>query len=207
MFGIFKRTKLKSNELKLLEKVIKKLPRPYLDLINQIEDGLLKGVITNASDIPGYTAFTFNFSVLKKYDHENEKDFKLCNIEVYDRKISSYLPYEIYVSSGTLSGYSWTGNNDFDVDFDKINTANLKITFSGISDYKKIEHIFSEIEKKLLNPSEVYSVFLNKKEYFHIKDLEDGDFIGVDINRILYKITHDPMEIKVLNETIVDIFD
>lgn len=207
MFGIFKRTKLKNSEIKLLENVIKKLPSPYSDLINQIKDGLLKGVLTNASDIPGYVAFTFNSSILKKYDRENERDFKLCNIEVYDRKFSSYLPYEIYVSSGTLSGYSWIGNNDFDIDFDKISTENFKMIYSDISDYNKIEYLLSEVEKKLLNPSEVYSVFLNKKEYFHIKDLEDGDFIGIDINKNLYKITHDPMEIKILNETIEAIFD
>lgn len=205
MFGLFTRTKLKDNEIKLLYSVLKRLTSPYCNLYVQIDDNLLKGVLLNASDIPGYVAFTFNSQILKKYDNERERDYKLCNIEVFDNKLLRYVNYEIYISSGTISGYSWLGNTKFDVDFNRINTNNFKLIFTDISDYKKIEHIFSEREKTIINPSNIFSVFLDK-EYFHLKDLEDGDFIGVDFNKKLYKITHDPMEVKAINETIEDIF-
>jgi hypothetical protein len=38
--------------------------------------------------------------------------------------------------------------------------------------------------------------------YYHLRDLEDGDFIGIDADKIIYKITHDPFEIIPLNETL-----
>ncbi|TCN60927.1 hypothetical protein D0809_03365 [Flavobacterium circumlabens] len=205
MFGIFKRTKIKDEEIKLLQNVLVKLPFPYSHLINQINDGLFRGVLIDASDIPGYVAFTFNSNVLKKYDRENERDFKLCNIKVYDRKTLSYLPYEIYVSSGTINGYSLGGNKKYDIDTNKIDVTGFRKTFFGIVDYQKIENLLSEKEKMILNPSEVYSVFINNREYFHIKDLEDGNFIGIDLKKNIYKIIHNPSSIEMIDETIESI--
>ncbi|WP_162842699.1 hypothetical protein [Mucilaginibacter pineti] len=43
---------------------------------------------------------------------------------------------------------------------------------------------------------------MDGKVYFHIKDLEDGDFIGIDSDKIIYKITHDPCEIIPLPESL-----
>jgi len=207
MFAIFKRTKIKDKEIQLLQNIITKLPVPYFNLINQIKDGLFKGVIIGASDIPGFIAFTFNSTILKKYDRENESDFKLCNIQVYDKKTLNFVPCEIYVSSGTISGYSLFGNKIDNIDTSKIDTSNFKKALFDNPDYQKIENLLNEKEKIILNPSNVYSVFINNKEYFHIKDLEDGDFIGIDIYKNIYKITHNPLNIELLDETIGDIFN
>ncbi|MDN3675579.1 hypothetical protein QWY99_21335 [Flavobacterium branchiarum] len=182
-----------------------KLPSSYIGFLNQIDDGLFRGVITNITDIPGYVAFTFKSTILKKYEKPNEKDFKLFNIEVFDKKLQIYLPYEIYISSGTICGYSLVGNKKIEIDIDKINTSNFKKEFIGLSDYNRIQNLMSDGEKMVLNPSDVYSIFINKKEYFHIKDLEDGDFIGIDSEKIVYKITHDTHGVRTLNKTIEDV--
>ena len=65
--------------------------------------------------------------------------------------------------------------------------------------------MFSEEEKSLISPSEVYSIFIEDKEYFHIRDLEDGDFIGIDKDKVVYKITHDPMEVKRLEKELLEV--
>lgn len=207
MFGLFKRTKIENWETDLLRNVVMKLPSEYSSLINQIDDGLFRGVLVDVSDIPGYVAFTFHSDVLKKYDRENERDFKLTNIKVYDNKALGFVPYGIYVSSGTISGYSLGGSKKHNIDVNKVDVSGFKKEFIGESDYNRIVNILNEEEKKLLNPSEVYSVFVTDKEYFHIKDLEDGDFIGIDENKVVYKITHDPMEVVVLNKKIAEVLN
>lgn len=207
MFGLFKRTKIGKWETDLLRNVVMKLPSEYSSLINQINDGLFRGVLVDVSDIPGYVAFTFHSDVLKKYDRENERDFKLTNIKVYDNKALGFVPYEIYVLSGTISGYSLGGSKKHNVDVNKVDVSGFKKEFIGESDYNRIVDVLNEGEKKLLNPSEVYSIFVADKEYFHIKDLEDGDFIGIDKNKIVYKITHDPMEVVVLNKEIAEVLN
>lgn len=205
MFGIFKRTKIKNEEIQLLGNVIKKLPVPYSSLINQIEDGLLRGVLIDASDIPGYVAFTYNSSILKKYDNLRESSFKLCNIEVYDRKNSIYVPYEIYVSTGTISGYSLGGGKKHDIDHNKIDITNFKIAYFNNPDYNKIKFLFSVEELNLINSSDIYEVELEGKTYYHLQDMEDGDFIGMDINKNMYKITHDPFQIILQENQLVDL--
>lgn len=89
-----------------MKSVLIKLPEKYAYLTAQITDGLFRGILLGGSDIPGYVAFTYNTEVLKKYDKVGEVNYKLTNIKVYDNKSSSLLMYEIYVSSGTISGYS-----------------------------------------------------------------------------------------------------
>lgn len=43
--------------------------------------------------------------------------------------------------------------------------------------------------------------------YYHIYDLKDGDgdFIGIDEKKNVYKITHDPYEITLLEKTLIEL--
>ncbi|WP_126974503.1 hypothetical protein [Gynurincola endophyticus] len=205
MFGLFKRTKIENWEIDLIRNVITKLPSEYSNLIDQINEGLLRGVLVGVSDILGYVAFTFHSNILKKYDRETERDFKLTNIKVYDSKSLSFVPYEIYVSSGTISGYSLIGCKGRDVDLRKVDVSEFKKEYIGESDYNRIMYIFNEEEKKLLNPSDVYSILIADKEYFHLKDLEDGDFIGVDENKVIYRMTHNPFRKEEISKKLSEV--
>lgn len=162
-------------------------------------------MLVDVSDITGYVAFTFNHDVLKKYDKEGDKDYKLTNIKVYDNKSSGSLPYEIYISSGTISGYSLGGSKKRDIDLSKIDVSSFKKELVGESDYNRIVNLLNDEEKTVVSPSEVYSVFVGDEEYFHLKDLGDGDFIGMDAKKIIYKITHDPMEVNRVDKTLKEI--
>lgn len=199
MFGLFKRTKIEDWEIQLLKSVISKLPNEYSHLINQINDGLLRNVMLDASDIPGYASFGFHHEIFKKYDKRQERDFKLTNIKVYDNKSSDFMDYEIYVASGTINGYSLVGNKKHNIDLNKIDVSKFKKIFIGESNYEQIASFFSEIENSLLNPSEIYPVSVNDIEYFHLKDIGDGDFIGIDKRNNVYKITHDPLEATLID--------
>ena len=205
MFGFFKRTKIENWEIELLRNTIVRLPEEFSSLINQIDDELFRGVLINVSDIPDYVAFTFNNEVLKKYDDENGRNFKLTDITVYDDTSSVFLPLEIYISSGTINGYSLGKVKKHKIDTNKIDVSSFQVEFLDVSDYDRIKDIFSEDERKLLVPSEIYSIILDDRELFHIRDLEDGDFIGIDKKKIVYKVTHDPMEIKPINQSLINI--
>lgn len=204
MFGLFKRTKIAKWEIDLLRNVLANLPTKYSILINQINDGLLRGVIMNASDIPGFVAFTFRPEVLERYDRRNEPDFKLTNIKVYDANSSEFVSYEIYVSNATISGYSLSRGKNHKIDPNKVDISGFKKQYIK-SAYDRVANILDSEEKKLLNPSVIYSVLVGDKEYFHIKDLEDGDFIGIDEDKIVYNITHDPMEVLIINGKLSEI--
>jgi hypothetical protein len=207
LFGLFKRTKIEDWEIQLLETVIKKLPSEYSHLLFQIKDGLLRNIFLNASDIPGYNSFGIHSDIYEKYFIKNERNYKLTEIKVFDKLRSIYLIYSIFVSNGVINGYSLDGKKKYKVDLNKIDISKFKKEFFDELDFNRIKNILDDEEKKFINPSNVYSVIVGNKEYFHIKDLDDGDFIGIDENKDIYKITHDPMEVIKIEKKLKEIIN
>lgn len=205
MLGLFKKTKIADWEIRLLKNTIRLLPPTYKYLESQIDDGLLKGVLIGVSDLPGYVAFTYNPGSAEKFEREKEKGYTLTCIKVYDKRSQTYLNYSIHVSTGTINGYSITGATKFIIESDKIDVSNFKKVYRANADYKKIESYLSIQEREIINPDEVYEVILNGKAYFHIKELQDGDFIGIDYEKNVYEIRHDPFEIKLLDSNLFQI--
>ena len=205
MFGLFKRTKIEKWEIELLRSTIIGLPDSYSKLLDSIDEGLFRNVSIGVSDIPNYVAFGFNFDIYKKYSNEKEGNYKLMGMKVFDNTSASFLPYEIYISSGVINGYSFGNGKKRNIDPNKIDISKMTKKSLDTSDYGRIEHMFDEDEKSTFSPSDVYPVIIDNKEYFHLKDLEDGDFIGVDHKKVIYKITHDPMEIVEINKNIIEV--
>jgi hypothetical protein len=199
MLGLFKRTKIEGWEIDLLGNTIKQLPAEYRHFEEQIDAGLLKRVLIGLSDLPGYVAFSYNTSVVNKFEDRKAISYKLTNILIFDVQSGKQLMYSIYVSSGMICGYAITGIQTFKVNVNQINVDNFKVEFHVNQDFEEIAKILTAKEKKLLNQDDVYKVVLQEKIYYHIKDLEDGDFIGMDKEKNNYKITHDPYEIVLLN--------
>ena len=205
MYRIFRRTRIKVWELAMVRNVLMELPGEFSSFLNQITDGQIKGVRVSHRDTQEVVTFKFNRDVFKKYYNESFGDFKLTNIKVYDTKTSTYLACELYFTSGLMIAYSLEGNKKHKIDVNKVDTSGFRKVFWGESDYNRLFSLLDEEEKRLIKPSEFYSVFVANKEYFHIKDLEDGDFVGLDINKRVYKITHDPMEVVLLDMSIIDV--
>lgn len=203
LFGLFNRTKIENWEIELLRGALTRLSIEYSKFISQIDDGLLRNVLTTHGS--GYISFGFNPQLLKKYEKRKERDFKVTNIKVYDSKTCDYLSYSIYMSSGMIAGYALGAGKKHKVDINTIDVSNFRKEFFENSDYKRIALVLDKQEKELINPADIYAVSITDKEYFHIKDLEDGDFIALDVNKVVYKVTHDPLEVIKLEKSIVDI--
>ncbi len=205
MFRLFNRTKVKSWEINLMKKVINQLPNKYKVFLDQINEGLFRGVLINASDLEGYVAFTYNYDCVKKYENRNSRAFRISNIKVFDKKLSTYLNYTIYVSSGMINGYSIQGSKKYNIDIDKVDVKDYKIEIRDNSEYNELANILNLKERELLNPSEVYKIEIEGIEYFHILDLGNGDFIGIDKNKTIYKIKHNPLEITKIEANLENI--
>lgn len=205
MFGFFKRTKIEKWEIDLLYNVLHSLPEEsYRILESQIEQHLHRGVLTGISNIPGYVGLTFNPEVYKKFYDKKGRNFKLSNIYVFDEIGEEFLTFDIYVSSGVINGYSIT-KNKYKIDIAKIDVSKFRKIYLDDIDYNQISSILTPEEKDKINPSEVFSVEFNGNIYYHLKDIEDGDFIGIDINKKIYKLTHDPFEAVLIRKNLVDV--
>lgn len=206
MFGLFKnkRREIETWEINVLQNIAEQLPEEYKYLRSQLQDGILRKARTDSDVISNYVDFSYNPEVVNKYDNMKMQDFRLTGIEVYDEISSGYIYMDIYVASGLIAGYS-TSKSKPRLDPSRIKMVHYKKVYLENADFDSIKHLLNTEELKLINPSAVYEVVLKGKTYYHLKDLEDGDFIGIDENKQLYRIMHDPYEITLIDRDLTSV--
>lgn len=180
------------------------LPVEYHFVAEQVKMGLIKGVLLGLSDIPNYVGFTYHFDVYNQFQNNKAKNYVIRNIQVFDNSKGVYTPYEIYVSSGVVNGYSTPQSKNFFPNVDKIDTKNYQRAYINNADFEKVRGLLDERELALIRPDEVYQVDLKGKTYFYMRDIGDGNFIGIDGQKNVYRIMHDPYEIILLTSSLKD---
>lgn len=203
MLNLFRRTKFKEWELKLLSNITEKLPVEYYPLKQQVKQGLFKGVLVGLSDIPEYVGFTVNSELYKKFYEEKGRNYKLTNIKVYNQSSKNYISCNIYVSYGIINGYSLSEKKP-SIDPDNIIMDDLRIVYLDTANEELLQ-LLTSVEKDLINPSDIYEIVLGGEVYYHLKDLEDGDFIAMNRQKQFFNITHDPFQIIPLQRPLKDI--
>jgi hypothetical protein len=206
MFGLFNGNKKKSLEtdVVLMKTIFSSLGKEYSYIINQLNDNIISGVKRQNSPIPNYRKFSLNVDILNKYEDKNGKYFSVKGVKVYDNNVKQYVELQINIGFGILQGYATLNVKEFNPEVSNVNIKNYSVEVFG-EGTPSIKDLFTKEELVFLNVNDVYEVELKGKVYFHIKDLDDGDFIAVDENKDIFKITHDPFEITRIEGKFIDI--
>ncbi|MFC0514356.1 hypothetical protein ACFFGT_09100 [Mucilaginibacter angelicae] len=208
MFGIFKKKKFKRPvqdwELMLMYKTLEKLPNEFKPLKEQIESGLFtSSLVGYSTSDPDYVAFSFSDQI-RDFERKRERGYKITNIKVRDVSGNKIFMYTIYVSDAVIAGYAIQGFDKHVIDIISADTDTFirKFYDNNNADYENLKKLISEEALKLIKPENVYEVNLKGRVFYHIEDLEDGDFIGIESHGQICKITHDPFEIIPLDQSL-----
>ncbi|SEA99225.1 hypothetical protein SAMN05660909_04583 [Chitinophaga terrae (ex Kim and Jung 2007)] len=196
MFNLFKRSKVEEWEKQVLINIFCAMPPEFNYLKEQIQDGLLKRVSFGSTVRPNFVGFSYDGSVSKKYERKSDTGFVIKGVKVFDNLSQSYIDFEIIVYYGLVIGYSTPNNKNVKLDIHRIDTSKLRVQYNTNQLYEKIKPLLRSDYLRKVSPDNVYEVELDGKMYYHLQDLEDGDFIGMDESGKYYEITHDPYEIK-----------
>lgn len=195
LIDLFRGSSSPEMEVQLLTAVLNHIPVAVSKpLLAQLNAGIIRGVRHNASDIPGCSSFKHNTNVLKVYEDESIPDYTITDIYLGKKKgPDEKLRYTIFVSSGLLSGYSILPEVSLsNVSLETIDCTNYRlVTNADNPDYLALKTVLKESELNHINPSAVYMVHVNGVDYFHVRDIDDGDFIGVGHDGALYRVTHE----------------
>jgi hypothetical protein len=196
----------KSNyDIILIKNVINKLPDKFNYLKRQIDEGIIKKIVINKNlkinNTESFRQIMHNVVLINKYENKKTPEFFIENIIIKQTNSENKYSLTLSVAYEILIGYCVNIDEISKIDLENIDVNNIKIRY--LYD-KSIEKIFSKDESQYINLTDIYEIKLNKKIYYHIMDLEDGDFIGIDKNKRVYKITHDPHEIKLMKETLIE---
>ena len=51
----------------------------------------------------------------------------------------------------------------------------------------------------MFNPNDLYEIEIQGIHLLHLRDLDDGDFVAIDKEKSIYKVTHSPVKLVPLD--------
>jgi hypothetical protein len=206
MFGLFKKKRDFKMEAALMKAIFSRL-EGFDNINKQLDEGIIIGSRLLKEPLPNYIKFLLNVELLNKYEDKLRPTFTIMGITVFDSKSAVTTEIQIEIWHGILVGYEPQSSTLESPDFETINTTGYWIEYSENAEFDPIKKLLTEEEIKLINPNEVYELELKGKSYYHIAELDNSDFIGMDLDKKIYKITHDPYEIVELQDSLKEILE
>lgn len=206
MFNLFKKHRNRLDEdVALIKTVCHLLPEQFRSLSNQVLEGIILSERIQNDPYLNYRQFKLDIQLLNKYEDKIGRCFIIKGILAYDNKSESFVEIYLDVAYGILIGFSTPLVSDINVDLAQIKVDKYYVQYYGEEDYDKLKTLLTHVELKLIAPADIYQIELKGKVYYHIRDLGDGDFIGIDSNKNVFKITHDPFEVIKINESLTEV--
>lgn len=203
MFGLFRSKKwVKRVETELLSKIFATLPGDFRHFKEQIDAGIVTKGRSEGIRYPDSVRFFFDTPLLNKYEIKSERCFLLRGIEVFDLTTNTWVEFIIDCGYGIVMGYATPASAEFSPDSSRIRLNGFRKQFLDEDELDAMHTLLDPSDIDLINPSDFYELELDGKTYYHLADLEDGDFIGMDSEKMVYKFTHDPYEIQRLEGSI-----
>jgi hypothetical protein len=203
---IFKKRRSKEDDINLMRAVCSQLSQKYSYLKNQIDEAIIIEVKLDKKDKfreNKFREFKLDVDLLNKYENRNISDFFIENIISRHKISNNKILISLYIADGLLMGYYVNIDDIEQIDLKYIDVNHINIKY--LDNDNPIIKILNKEELSFINKSDFYEVELDDIKYYHILDLEDGDFIGIDDKKNVYKITHDPYEIKLLSSDLLTI--
>lgn len=188
---------------------LSKLPQEkYGRFVNQIEKGLLKyqrDSDVNHQVFRNYVYFTYDSKISRIFFDPGGRFSRVHDIVFADKNGTSSSKFAIYFSHGLVCGYAFERDRDFDADLGTVDVSQASFEYLDEED-PNIRKLLSAADEHLVNWSDVYEIDLAGQTIYHLRDIGDGDFVGMDQNGTFLRVTHDPPEVHLLEGTLEEIF-
>lgn len=165
-----------------------------------MQSGIIISSFKTDTPFPNYVKFKHDSETLSRYEDEKGRYFSISGITIFDRETNHPVKLSINIGFGILLGYSTDVKTFTSPAMETINIEYFKVEYHDENSANEVRSLLGEEYSKYINPSEVYEVFIKGEKYFHLKEIGDGDFIGVNRDGILYNVSHDPISITEVEE-------
>lgn len=195
-------------EIPFLKSVAEKLPQKYFFIKKQIETGFILDILPNPLLKGNWKRFRFD-----KEQYESFKDvninYMLTGIKILDIDDNTYKNVKIDIAEGIIIGYSIDSTKG-NLKFDSIILKNFKEEDFLNPDREKLLEIIGNVDDVILGMLDVNDTFkieLDGNNFYVLKDLEDGNYLSIDENNVIYGMIHDSYEIEKLFNDEISFFE
>ena len=216
MFSFFKNKKSNNQSIDSLKIILKQVLAGLKDgeqensaAIAAIDKGAIKSIKPVLKTAKyNYYGLVLDMSMVNEYQNTSKGQYSLLGAKVWDNVTNSYLSFETILMNGLVMGFALPKEtNSFNLNPSKSSTVYVTKNESDEDDsINFLKTILTKQEISFLEGKDIYEVEVDGKVFYHLKDLEDGDFIGIDKSGEIYKLTQDPFEIILIDKEIKELF-
>jgi len=206
MFGLFSRKKVpKDWEIQLLIEGLSALPAgEFSHYVEGIQAGLLATRRVEHIWMPNMVKFGFTPGVSGRFELKKGRFFFVRGIKVFDRSSLRDVEVILFFNFGFVTGYATPEADNFDPDLSTLSTERWYREYQDTDNIKEIEGLLGDAVD-LVNPAHVFEVEIDGRLFYHLLEIGDGDFVGIDSNGTVYECFHDPFEIRPCAECLKDV--
>ena len=176
--------------MNVLKKIFSLMPYTFDNIRMQLSDGIVKGGSFRGNK---YLKLNLDTAILNKYEAKGIEPYLLKGIKVFDNTTSKYINIEIEIVYGIVYSFSSSVNlKKVKPNINNIDISNFTQQFYLNEEFEAIKKLLSKEQLLYINKNDVYSILIDEEIIYHLKDLDDGDFIGVNLEKRFFIITHDP---------------
>jgi len=207
MFNFFKKKDNgQYNSLMLL--IFEKLQDQYPQIYRQLAEGLIIGCRRMIQKpLPNYTNFNYNIKILNRFEDKSGRGGAIKGIFVFDQISNRYLELNVHIDYGIMIGFWVPASRKFKFDSSKIDIGKQYIYYFENEDFKELKSIIGAKQAELLNESDVNKVLLNGKDYFAIGEVEDGQYIVIDLDGKVYYASYQPFTLRLIENPLNEVLN
>lgn len=207
MFNIFRKRQVKHIqewEYDLLKRIAQKLPEKYSFLLKQASKDFILDSVPNEFLKEGWKRTILNQNLYPVH-RNNDVNYQLVGIKIYDLKDGQQKEVDLDLYEGVLIGYKV---QDGEFDLDRIDITDLREeTFTPSGQDSKYKQFISGKKSKHLDLHNGFEIDLSGKNYYMIKDLEDGNYLSIDDGGKVYGMFHNPFLVELIHENVSEFID
>ena len=177
----------------VIKELVKTLPSKYDSIIKQIEEGIVIGFFIEED---AYIKFKLDPSVISRFEDPIGRYYSISGFQL-EWDDGSRTCFAIRIGYGLVLGIELS---DRSVIFKYQNQTRIILTSLRITYFDSLENTFlSPSEAKIFSPNDLYEVEIQGIHLLHLRDLDDGDFVAIDKEKSIYKVTHSPVKLVPLH--------
>lgn len=192
MFSFF-RKRPRLNVLNIIRELATIIPSKYDSIIRQVEEGIVVGFFLEGD---AYIKFKLDPSVISRFEDPIGRYYSISGFQL-EWDDGSRTCFAIRIGYGLVLGIELS---DSSVIFKHQNQTRIVLTSLRITYFDSLENTFlSSSEAKMFNPNDLYEIEIQGIHLLHLRDLDDGDFVAIDKEKSIYKVTHSPVKLVPLD--------
>ncbi|WP_152538652.1 hypothetical protein [Aquimarina macrocephali] len=208
MFNFLKRkkyklpesSKIEEKDILFLKSLVSILPSDYSFLKQQVNYDFIVSKRPMILQQEGNISFALDEKLFNKFKKKSfPESSEINNIKVKNKKTKLMNIISIHLLNGTIWGYYLDPSTSFsDLNFEEFDTSNIEFKQYNNDDKLKLEEIIL-LEKqspirKFLDIENTFKIEIDEGNFYVIKDLGDGNYLGIDKDGAVYGLIHDPYQ-------------